>query len=95
MTQPEIDAYRQAVQAHIDATAGQRGYDNGNSLASYTASTVEAWRAEAEAFVAWRDVVWTFVIAQLAAIQIGEADPPETTQALIDTLPAVEWPDAV
>ena len=91
----QIAAFRRAVQVHIDATAQSQGYDSGNSLASYTSSTVEAWRAEAEAFVTWRDAVWTFVIAQFAAIQAGEADPPETTQALIGTLPAVEWPDSV
>ena len=88
----QIAAFRRAVQAHVDATAGQRDYDSGNSLASYTSSTVEAWRAEAEAFVAWRDAVWTFVIDRLAQVEAGEAEPPETAEALITLLPGIDWP---
>ena len=86
------ETYRQAVQAHIDATAAQRGYEAGHTLAGYVASAVPLWQAEAEAFVAWRDQVWMFVFDTLAQIEAGEAAPPESTQALIDTLPAIEWP---
>ena len=87
----QIAAFRRAVQAHVDATAQSRDYDNGNSLASYTPSTVEAWRAEAEAFVAWRDAVWTDVIERLAQVEAGEADPPESPDALIALLPDIDW----
>ena len=88
----QIAAFRRAVQAHVDATAQSRDYDSGNSLASYTASTVAAWKAEAEAFVAWRDAVWTFVIERLAQVQAGDVEPPETAEALIALLPDIEWP---
>ena len=88
----QIADFRQAVQAHVDAIAQFRDYDNGNSLASYTSSTVEAWRAEAEAFVAWRDAVWTFVIGRLAQVEAGEVAPPENTDALIAMLPEIDWP---
>ena len=87
-----IAAFRRAVQAHVDATAQSRDYDSGNSLASYAASTVEAWRAEAEVFVAWRDAVWSDVIDRLAQVEAGEADPPETAEALIALLPDIDWP---
>ena len=89
------EAFRQAVQAHIDAIAGERGYAAGHTLAGYVASAVPLWQAEAQAFVAWRDDVWTAVFVTLAEIEAGEAAPPESAQALIDTLPAVEWPNAV
>ena len=88
----QIAAFRSAVQAHVDATAQSRDYDSGNSLASYTSSTVEAWRAEAEVFVAWRDAVWTFVIDRLAQVEAGEVSPPETAEALIALLPDIDWP---
>ena len=89
------EIFRRAIQAHVDATAQSRSYDNGMALAGYVNSAVPPWRAEAEAFIAWRDAVWLFVFEKLAEIEAGEAVPPETAQALIDTLPAVEWPNAV
>ena len=88
----QIAAFRRAVQAYVDATAQSRDYDSGNSLASYTASTVEAWRAEAEAFVAWRDAVWSDVIERLAQVEAGDVEPPESPDALIASLPDIDWP---
>lgn len=80
--------YRRAVQAHIDAAAQARLYDSGVSLASYVASTNEAWAAEAQAFIAWRDAVWSQVYALWAA----PPDPAPTIEALIASLPAIVWP---
>ena len=88
----QIAAFRRAVQAHVDATAQSRDYDNGNSLASYTSSTVAAWKAEADAFTAWRDAVWTFVIERLAQVEAGEVSLPESPDALIALLPDIDWP---
>ena len=84
---------RSAVQAHIDATAKQRGYENGFTLAGYTSSTVPEWQAEAGAFVAWRDAVWLAVFDWLAQIEAGEAAPPEDAAALISALPVIDWPE--
>lgn len=53
-----LAAAARAVSAHIERQARALGYDSAASLASYTSSTVTAWQAEAEAFVAWRDAVW-------------------------------------
>lgn len=86
---PSVADYRAAVQAHVDAVAVARLYDSGVSLASYTGSTNPVWAAEAAAFVAWRDEVWSFVYALWA-------DPPtggdSSVEALIDALPEIEWP---
>src|SRR5690349_16849961 len=54
-----LDDFRRSIQAHIDATARQRSYDSGITCASYVNSTNPAWAAEASAFTAWRDDVWT------------------------------------
>lgn len=81
--------YQAAVAAHVDAVAGQRNYTDGAHCASYVASTIPAWAAEAAAFVAWRDAVWSQAIATLAAVE-GGAEPP-TIAGLIAALPVIEW----
>jgi hypothetical protein len=88
----EMDKYRAAVQAHIDATAKSRGYNDGAAMAGYVVSAVPPWKAEAEAFVAWRDQVWLAVFETLAQIQSGDMEAPESTGALIGWLPEIDWP---
>jgi uncharacterized membrane protein YgcG len=83
--------YARAVQEHVDATARGRGYDSGVSLASYAGSAVATWAAEAAAFVGWRDAVWVYVYAQLAAVQAEEREQP-TVAELIAELPVIAWP---
>lgn len=85
---PTIDDYRTAVQAHLDATAHARLYTDGNSLATYAASTNPEWAAEAAAFVAWRDAVWSQVYVLWAA----PPDPAPTIEDLIGGLPQMVWP---
>jgi hypothetical protein len=86
-------ALRQAVQAHIDATARQKGYDSGNSLAGYVADPKPEWSTEAAAFVAWRSSVWAFVFDWLGQVELGTQPPPESAEALIAALPSMEWPE--
>lgn len=83
---------RQAVQAHIDATAASRGYNDAATLASYVSSTIAPWAAEASAFVAWRDAVWVAVFDALAVAQDGDTPAPKSAAALIATLPAISTP---
>lgn len=85
--------YAEAIQAHIDATAHARGYGNGALLASYVASTVPAWAAEAQTFIKWRDAVWLAAYGLLGAVKAGEAAAPDLP-ALIGNLPAIVWPAA-
>jgi hypothetical protein len=87
-----IESYRRAVQAHVDATARARGYDSGVSAASYAGDPNAVWAAEAAAFIAWRSAVWVLVFDMLAEVQAGDADAPESPDALIATLPAMVWP---
>lgn len=87
---PTLADYEVAIQAHVDATAGQRGYSSGVSCASYAASTVPAFAAEAAAFIAWRDAVWIAVHTRLAEVQGGAAAP--TVRGLVADLPAMVWP---
>jgi hypothetical protein len=87
---PTQQDYAAAVQKHIDALAVSRGYADGVALAGYVASNVATWAYEAHAFIAWRDAVWDYVYAQLAAVQAGQRQQP-TVQGLIGELPSVDW----
>jgi len=85
-----INTYRTAIQRMIDATANERQYDSGATLASYVNSTIEHWAAEAQAFVAWRDAVWLYALAELDKVQKGEREQPSVDDFLAE-LPAFEW----
>lgn len=64
-----------AIDSHVEAQARSMGYNGAAHLASYTASGVTAWQAEAAAFVAWRDDVWVAALAMLAAAQASGTIP--------------------
>ena len=83
--------YSSAIQTHVDATARARGYSDGYGLASYLASQVPQWAAEAIAFVAWRDAVWLYAYQELSKVQAGQRAQPAVTE-LIGELPAITWP---
>lgn len=74
-----------ALQGLVDATARARGYRTGDACASYAGSSVAAWAAEAAAFIAWRDAVWTYAFGLMD-------NPPETIEAAVEGAPAMEWP---
>jgi hypothetical protein len=79
-----------AIDAHVEATARSRNYNSAAHCASYIASTVPIWAAEALAFVAWRDAVWLAAIAALQqAQQTGQI--PDAAEVL-DGLPVIVWP---
>lgn len=85
-----VETFRSAIQHHVDAQAQSRRYDSGNSLASYVASTNEAWAAEAQIFVAWRDAVWLYAYAELDKVMAGEREQPSVDE-FIGELPVIEW----
>ena len=80
-----------AVQNLIDTTAQSRRYDNALSCATYATSTNTGYKAEALAFVAWRDAVWASVYATQAAVEAGTQTPP-TVEQLLAGLPPMVWP---
>lgn len=75
-----------AIDMHVEAAAITRQYNSAAHMASYVASTVPQWAAEAQAFVAWRDAVWLFALDRLAAIQRGEEAVPSSSD-LVASLP--------
>ena len=90
----DISAYRYAIKAHIDTAAQARSYDSGVTCTSYVGSTNAQWSAEARAFAAWRDAVWTHAFAELAKVQAGGRDKPSVAE-IVAELPSIQWPEAL
>ena len=82
--------YENAVQAHLDATAQTRGYDNTYTCLSYLSSTDEKWKRESNAFNVWRDNVWRKAHEILNAVLCG-AIPQPTVEEVIAQLPSIDW----
>lgn len=76
---------RRLINEEVEAYARSKGYNDAASFASYVPSTVEAWAAEAKAFVEWRDSVWVAAYSQMAAVQQGA--PLPTAEELLASLP--------
>jgi len=87
---PTPETFSRAVQAHLDATAQERSYDDGYTLATYVSSTNPIWAAEAAAFVAWRDAVWAYALGELDKVQAGTRGVP-TAEEFIAELPEFGW----
>lgn len=92
---PSLDEVRAqltlAVQAHLDRTAKERGYDGILSCSTYATSTNVQFAAEGQACVSWRDVVWVACYAIMADVLAGNRPVP-TEGELIAELPAMAWP---
>ena len=71
-----------AVECHVETQAQALGYSSSAALVGYLGSSVAPWAAEARAFVAWRDAVWTKVFALSGQEQALSPD------AVIAALPA-------
>lgn len=74
----------------LDSKAREKLYDNGFAIVSYTNSTVENFRNEARAFIAWRDACWAKCYEILAQYQSGEIERPDSVYVL-NKLPSLEW----
>lgn len=87
-----LQEFENAIQSEVDRVARTRLFSDGVSLASYVTSTRPQWAAEAQAFVAWRDEVWTYAYAELAKVQAGEREQPKIEEFLNELEPIV-WPE--
>jgi hypothetical protein len=76
-----------ATQQALDAHAQAWGYDSVFTAASYAASTVPRFKAEALALIAWRDAVWLYAGTTLAAVLAGTQAAPADAAAFMATIP--------
>jgi len=88
---PTVDDFTNALTAHLDATAQQRKYDN-RITCMVRAGFPGSFQAEGIAFATWADTCNALAYTLLAEVQAGTRPMPETTQALIDVMPAMVWP---
>lgn len=86
-----VSEFEEAIQKIIDYTARSKQFRDGVTLASYTASTNAAWKAQAEAFVAWRDQVWGYAYAELENVLSGQRQRPTASEFLTE-VPPIDWP---
>lgn len=85
-----LKRYEDAVQAHLDATAQSRGYDNTYTCLSYLFSTDATWSKQSKIFSMWRDSVWHKCHQILDAVKEGTLKQP-TVKELIENLPVIDW----
>ncbi len=88
---PTVDDFTTALTNHLDATAQQRRYDN-RITCMVRAGFPGPFQAEAIAFATWADTCNALAYTLLEEVQDGTRQMPETTQALIDVMPAMVWP---
>ncbi len=88
---PTITDYENAIQSRVDQTARERQFRDGVTLASYIGSTKPKWAAEAQAFVAWRDNVWSYAYSELAKVQAGQRSQP-TVVDFVAEFADIAWP---
>lgn len=79
------------IQAWLDSTAAQNGYDSLASCISYAGSTVTQWDADAVAAHAWRDAVW---LACFQWQQSASANPPAMFPTSAEVIAQLPQPEA-
>lgn len=78
------------VQAVLDTFARTKGYDSIISAASYAASTIPQFAAEAARAILMRDNIWAACYAIMAAVVAGTRTLP-TVEEIMAELPVASW----
>lgn len=92
-TLPEIlHEFNQGLQNFINSVSMQKQYESALHCATYATSTVAEWASEAQAFIAWRDSVWTYSYAELEKFENSERQPVSFEDFLTE-LPTIVWPN--
>lgn len=84
------NACRILIEELIARKVAEKDYRSASSCASYALSTNPQWKAEAEAFIAWRDNVYITCYQIFDAVQNGE--PVPTQEEFLAQLPTLTWP---
>jgi hypothetical protein len=86
-------AMLEAVDAHLNAAARAKGYDNILSAAIRAALPASAFHDEGVAFGTWMDAVYAQCYQIMASVQAGEMAEP-TLEQLLAMLPELRLPTA-
>lgn len=90
LKQNKIREYSRALQNYIDNIAREKNYENGFTCATYVNSTNEAWKQEAQTFVAWRDACWLYAYNVYNQVENGIIPAP-TLESFLSDIPAFNW----
>lgn len=82
--------FQNIISSKLNSVASEKSYESTLSCASYASSSNLTWKAEADAFIAWRDDVWEYAYAALNAVNQGGAIP--TVEEFTAGIPAMVWP---
>jgi len=90
----ELNAFQiignEFISAKLNSVAQERQYSDSVSCTTYSSSTNANWKAESLAFIAWRDVMYTYAINVFALIGAGGVAPTEAE--FIAGFPVIAWP---
>ena len=81
-----------AIQKHLDDKARERNYDGILSACSYATSTNLKFKAEGQALVEWRDLVWAACYSIQEQVLAGTRAIP-TEAEILSELPIFTWPE--
>lgn len=88
---PDVSATVQqaemTVQALLDQVAVSWQYESMLSAATYATSTVQKFKTEALALIAWRDSVWSAAYDLLNKFEAGQKPLPSSAAELIAAMP--------
>ncbi|PRD42143.1 hypothetical protein C5748_18520 [Phyllobacterium phragmitis] len=84
--------YSATIQAHLDAMARERDYDDIERATTYRGDKNPLYAAEGQALFDWRSDVWTYATAELEKVKAGSREIP-TVDAFLLELPVFEWPE--
>lgn len=84
--QQNIKLFEAGIQAHLDVSAQEQGYDNILTACSYVGAP-NPFEEESKTFVAWRGNVWAYCYGELQKVIAGTRPMP-TLSDIISELPA-------
>lgn len=84
------DELQVLTESTLDAVAKSKQYSSAISCASYAASTNVAWKAEADAFIAYRDSVYEYAINYMDRAESGEIANP-SKEDYMSAFPVMIW----
>ena len=83
--------YERALDAHLDAKAKERRY-NDRFTCALRAGYTGPFQAEGIAFAQWMDNCNAYAYQLLTDVEAGNRQPPATIAAFVEELPDLVWP---
>ena len=79
-----IEDYNIVVASLVSNKANSLGYFSDEDLISWKYSNVPEWSHEAENFIAWRDSVWAYSLAEMEKFLQGQRAQPSPRELYLE-----------